>query len=87
MGYPGRVTGQPIFDSSQKNRIRVGHFSGWVRSENSDPFCHVQKKQGGGGGGGGVYQNPKGPLPPSPPSLHQWIIVCTDQVCWIQEIF
>ena len=36
---------------------------------------------------GGFYQNPKGPLPPSPPSLCQWTIVCMDRVCWIQEIF
>ena len=65
MGYPGRVTGQPVFISSQKNRIRVRHFSVWVRSENSDPFCHVQKKQGGGGGGG--LSKPKGAIAPLPP--------------------
>ena len=42
MGYPGRVdskkilgrvTGQPIFDSSQKNRGRVRYFSSLVGSD------------------------------------------------------
>ena len=63
MGYPGRITGQPVFVSSQKNRFRVRHFSGWGRSENSDPFCHVQKIQGGGG----VLSKPKGAIAPLAP--------------------
>ena len=37
-GYPvkntGQVTGQPVFAFSQKNGVRV-------KSENSEPFCHV----------------------------------------------
>ena len=32
----GRVTGQPVFASGQKNRV-------WVGSKNFDPFCHVYK--------------------------------------------
>ena len=35
-GWPtqntGRVTGQPVFASGQKNRVRVKYFSGWVGS-------------------------------------------------------
>ena len=34
----GRVTGQPIFASGQKNGVWVKYFSGW--SKNSNPFCH-----------------------------------------------
>ena len=33
------VTGQPVFASGQKNRVRVGYF--WVGSKSSVPFCHV----------------------------------------------
>ena len=44
-GWPakntGRIMGQPVFASGQKNRVRVGYFSGWVGLENSYPFCHV----------------------------------------------
>ena len=61
-GYPGRVTGQPVFVSSQKNRFRIRYFLSQVRSENSDPFCHVQKI-----GGGGVLSKPKGAIAPLPP--------------------
>ena len=43
----GRVTGQPVFVSGQKNRIRVMFFR--VGLENSDPYCHVYWRGGGGG--------------------------------------
>ena len=45
LGWPakniGRITGQPVFALGKKNRVRVGHFSGWVGLENSYLFCHV----------------------------------------------
>ena len=41
VGLTRKNTGQPIFASGQKNRVRVRYFSGRVGSENSDPFCHV----------------------------------------------
>ena len=33
----GRVTGQPVFASSQKNRVRVRYFSGLVGSDKKIP--------------------------------------------------
>ena len=38
----GRVTGQPVFASGQKNRVQVKYFLSRVRK--FDPFCHVYQK-------------------------------------------